>query len=76
MSVENLNIIPTTSVQKLAAANVAMANTMHAALTEILHCEVSLDGGIAQRYIAENALIDVQRILINATKLEVQNAEI
>lgn len=47
---------------QVGEANIAMIIAMHGALSEIARCEVSLDGGIAQKHIAENALIAVNRI--------------
>lgn len=49
-------------IAEITECNVAMLATMHVALSEIAGCEVSLDGGIAQKHIAETALVEVYKI--------------
>lgn len=63
------NIVDFFRVSEISKANVEMLATMHGALSNIARCEVSLDGGIAQKHIAETALIEVHEI---ANKLEVE----
>lgn len=58
--------------EQVSRANVAMMETMHNALSEIAKCEISLDGGVAQKHIAEFALVKVHKI---ANDLEVKNAQ-
>lgn len=58
-------------LKNITTNNVEMLMTMHAGLSEIAKCEVSLDGGTAMRYIAEKSLERVQEI---AAKMEVVNA--
>lgn len=41
---------------------IEIAKIQNDALMEIVCCEVSLDGGIAQRHIAEQALVEVFKL--------------
>lgn len=43
-------------------ASSAMLTTMYRALAEIAACEISLDGGIATKEIAQDALIEINNI--------------
>lgn len=56
----------------ISKANVEMMKTMHSALSSIARCEVSRSGGIAQKHIAETALVTVHTI---ANQLEVKKCQ-
>jgi len=56
----------------ISVANTAMLTVMHGALTRITEAELSLNGGIAVKAIAEDALIAVHTIA--AALREVPNA--
>lgn len=57
-------------IAAITKCNASMLLTMHKALSDIALCEVSLDGGIAQKHIAETALVEVYK---TARNLEARN---
>lgn len=59
--------------RRMQEKSIDMLFVMHAALSEIARSEVSLDGGVAMRYIAEQSILRVREI---TATLEVKNDEI